>query len=108
MVGAIQHCNQRSAGNIVAGINSHGTERTFVIARTSPRKAAVSIGVSPAAAGPNPCVARSVQIRLIKKFASFLNGVDLRAVRVGECVDLPAATARMIVLEGWAETVGPL
>ena len=48
-----------------------------------------------------------MQVRLIKKFAYFLNGVDLRALRVGECVDLPAATARMMVLEGWAKPVGP-
>ena len=48
-----------------------------------------------------------MHVRLFKKFASFLNGVDLRNVRVGECVDLPAATARMMVLEGWAEPVGP-
>ena len=87
--------------------SSRGKGGQFVIARIRTRKPRVAIGVSSVDAGPNPSVGKSMQVRLIKKFAYFLNGVDLRALRVGECVDLPAATARMMVLEGWAEPVGP-
>jgi hypothetical protein len=49
-----------------------------------------------------------LRVRLIKKLARFLNGVDLEELRVGECVDLPAAVARMLLSEGWAELEQPL
>lgn len=46
-----------------------------------------------------------LRVRLIKKLARFLNGVDLDKLRVGECVELPTRTARMLLAEGWAVLV---
>ena len=44
-----------------------------------------------------------LRIRLTKKLAAALNGIDISAVRVGDVIDLPDWAARMIVAEGWAE-----
>jgi hypothetical protein len=46
-----------------------------------------------------------LRVRLIKKLARFLNGVDLDKLRVGECVELPRQVARMLLAEGWAVSV---
>ena len=46
-----------------------------------------------------------VRVRLVRKFALVLNGVDLSKVHLGDVVDFPDAAARMLVLEGWAEVV---
>ena len=46
-----------------------------------------------------------VRIRLTRKLASQLNGVDLSSLKVGDVVHLPAWDAMMLVLEGWAELV---
>ena len=44
-----------------------------------------------------------MHIRLVKKLASFLNGVDLTHRRVGDRFDCSDAVARMLILESWAE-----
>jgi hypothetical protein len=47
----------------------------------------------------------------VKKLSTYLNGVSLLAYRVGDVVDCADATARMLLLEGWAERLehdGPL
>ena len=46
-----------------------------------------------------------LRVRLVRKFAERLNGVDLSRVRVGDCLELPAKDARLLVAEGWAELV---
>ena len=46
-----------------------------------------------------------VRIRLTRKLASQLNGVDLSSFKVGDVVRLPERDAMMLVLEGWAELV---
>jgi hypothetical protein len=46
-----------------------------------------------------------LRIRLIKKLARFLNGVDLDKLRVGEPIELPSQIARMLLAEGWAVLV---
>jgi hypothetical protein len=46
-----------------------------------------------------------VRIRLTRKLASLLNGVDLSSFKVGDVVRLPERDAMMLVLEGWAELV---
>jgi len=46
-----------------------------------------------------------VRIRLTRKFARFLNGLDLSAMKVGDIVFLPERDAWMLILEGWAERV---
>jgi len=48
-----------------------------------------------------------LRIRLVRKFALVLNGVDLSDVHLGTVVDFPDGAARMLVLEGWAEVVEP-
>lgn len=48
-----------------------------------------------------------LRVRLIRKLANLLDGVDVSEVQVGNCVDLPARDARMLIAEGWAELVDP-
>lgn len=48
-----------------------------------------------------------LRVRLTRKLAERLNGVDLSKCRVGECVDLPSDAAHMLVASGWAEWVEP-
>jgi hypothetical protein len=46
-----------------------------------------------------------VRIRVTRKLADALNGVDLRALTVGEIADLNPSHAEMLIAEGWAEIV---
>lgn len=48
-----------------------------------------------------------LRVRLTRKLADTLNGVDVSKVQVGECLDLLPAAARALILEGWAELVDP-
>lgn len=48
-----------------------------------------------------------LQIRITRKLAESLDGIDLSNVQVGDCVDLPPAAARILILEGWAELLDP-
>lgn len=48
-----------------------------------------------------------LRVRLIRKLADFVNGVNLTKVQVGDCVDLPSKDARMLIAEGWAELFDP-
>ena len=46
-----------------------------------------------------------MRIRLTRKFATFLNGLDLSRINVGDIVFLPERDAVMLIREGWAERV---
>ena len=46
-----------------------------------------------------------MQIRLIRKLAHVLNGIDLSRRVAGEIIDLPLPDARMLIVEGWAEAL---
>jgi hypothetical protein len=48
-----------------------------------------------------------VYIRLTRKLADALNGLDLRAYRVGQVLNLTDPIAQMLVAERWAEEVVP-
>ena len=43
-----------------------------------------------------------MQVRLTRKFAEILNGLDLRPFNVGEVIDLDDQPAVMLLMEGWA------
>jgi len=43
-----------------------------------------------------------VLVRITRKFANHINGVDLSRVKVGDVVDLPPRDADILVREGWA------
>jgi hypothetical protein len=43
------------------------------------------------------------RIRLIRKLADMLNGINLSKLQVGDVAVVPEATAVMLVREGWAE-----
>jgi hypothetical protein len=45
-----------------------------------------------------------VKVRLIRKLAQWIDGVDLTGRAVGEVVDLPETEARLLVAEEWATT----
>jgi hypothetical protein len=49
-----------------------------------------------------------VLIRLTRKLAEQLNGLDLRPFTVGQLIDIADPLARMLVAEEWAEEVTPL
>ena len=44
----------------------------------------------------------SVRVRLIRKIAQHVDGVDVSGYSVGEIFDLTAAEAALLVAEGWA------
>ena len=46
-----------------------------------------------------------IRIRLTKKLAAVLNGVDVSTLGIGDVIELPDSAARMMVAEGWAEPV---
>ena len=48
-----------------------------------------------------------MRIRLTKKLAGSLNGIDLRAVHVGDVFELADGFGRMLVAERWAEEIVP-
>jgi hypothetical protein len=45
---------------------------------------------------------RYIPVRLIRKPADKLNGLDLSKHQVGEVIDVPSHTALMLMGEGWA------
>jgi len=48
-----------------------------------------------------------VQVRLTKKLAEAIDGIDLSDRRVGDVVDLSKHDAEMLLAEGWASPVEP-
>lgn len=46
-----------------------------------------------------------MRIRLTRKLALCLNGVDVSKLKVGDEVDLPERSARILIDDGWAELV---
>ena len=48
------------------------------------------------------------RVRLIRKLALSLNGLDLSAYSVGQMLLLPEPQAAMLIREGWAEPVPKL
>jgi len=43
-----------------------------------------------------------MKVRLTRKLADFIDGVDLRSHQVGDVVDLPPPNAHLLIAEGWA------
>ena len=43
-----------------------------------------------------------MRIRLTRKFAELIDGIDLSRRRVGDVIDIPVRDARMLIAEGWA------
>ena len=48
---------------------------------------------------------KKLQLRLTKKFADMIDGVDLRDFMVGQKIRVTPAEARLLIAEGWAEPV---
>jgi len=46
-----------------------------------------------------------MRIRLVRKLAERLNGIDVSLRRVGDVIDLPSSDAKLLVAEGWARPV---
>jgi hypothetical protein len=47
-----------------------------------------------------------MKIRLTRKFADLINGVDLSKAHAGETLDLPERDADILLAEGWASLAG--
>lgn len=43
-----------------------------------------------------------MRIRLTRKYADLIDGVDLSKCKVGDVVDLPDREAELLIAEGWA------
>lgn len=52
-------------------------------------------------------VMRPMRVKLVRKFANVLNGIDLTHVRVGAVIDVAPHHAAMLIAEGWAEPATP-
>ena len=48
---------------------------------------------------------KGVHVRLVKKFAEMIDGVDLSSYSVGASFRVPADQARLLIAEGWAVAV---
>ena len=46
-----------------------------------------------------------VKVRLVRKYARAINGIDLSTHNVGDVMDLTAEQGRLLVAEGWAVNV---
>lgn len=46
---------------------------------------------------------RFMRIRLTRKFAQIINGIDLSRCHIGDVLDPPTRAAKMLIAEGWAE-----
>ena len=44
----------------------------------------------------------SIRVRLTRKFAQMINGIDLSRARAGEEIELSRRDAELLVAEGWA------
>jgi hypothetical protein len=51
---------------------------------------------------------RVVSVRLTRKLALTMNGVDVSRLKVGDTIELPESRARMLIESGWAEEVRDL
>ncbi len=51
------------------------------------------------------CTDPRVLVRLTRKYAESIDGVDLSGYGVGQVISLPWRAATMLVLEGWAELI---
>jgi hypothetical protein len=51
-------------------------------------------------------IAGTIRVRLTKKLADALNGIDLTSARVGDVLCLPQRDAQVLIAEGWAIAVG--
>jgi hypothetical protein len=49
----------------------------------------------------------TMRIKLIRKLAPCLNGVDVSKLQVGDEVDLPERSASLLLADGWAERIEP-
>jgi hypothetical protein len=47
-----------------------------------------------------------MKVRLTRKFADLINGIDLSKARTGETLDLSPREAGILMAEGWAEYAG--
>jgi hypothetical protein len=47
-----------------------------------------------------------MRVRLTRKFADLINGIDLSKAHEGETLDLSEREAHMLLAEGWAEYEG--
>ena len=47
-------------------------------------------------------------IRLTRKLANFLNGIDVSARQVGDVFELPTFDGHLLIAEGWAERYIPV
>jgi hypothetical protein len=46
-----------------------------------------------------------MMVRLTRKLADMIDGIDLSAFTVGEVIQLPVAAARLLIAERWAELI---
>ena len=46
---------------------------------------------------------RYIPVRLTRKLADFINGVDLTRHEVGDVIEVPSHSALMLMGEGWGE-----
>lgn len=64
------------------------------------------MGVDPVVSkGDDGCTTVKTRVRLIRKLAPIINGIDLSTCKVGDVIDLPQTVAAMLILEGWVEVV---
>ena len=46
-----------------------------------------------------------LKVRITRKFAEFIDGVDLSTKRVGDVIEVPVRDAKLLIAENWAVNV---
>jgi len=46
-----------------------------------------------------------IRVRLVKKLASILDGVDVSLLNAGDILELPDSSAALLIAEKWAEPI---
>jgi hypothetical protein len=47
-----------------------------------------------------------MRVRLVRKLAERIDGIDLSNYKIGDVLELPARKARLLFAEGWASRAG--
>ena len=53
------------------------------------------------------CAMNDVRVRLVRKFAEMIDGVDLSQRSAGQTFRIPIDDARLLIAEGWAVSAEP-
>jgi hypothetical protein len=94
---------KRSGGSVIAYLLQNASKT----ANYGTFKDKRDIGVYGCTADVQSPLGLPMRIKLIRKLANVINGVDLANARVGDMLDMTSHDASLLIAEGWAQAVTP-